>query len=90
MRLLEPFVIAALATGLVASTELAARADMASYRVDQWPQDIGKVPCEAWHKNGDGSWKQVAFIQAGAMIISGKNFGPSSGEALMLNAKCHQ
>ncbi len=88
MRLIEPFLAAAFAAGFVVAGEAAARADQASYFVNQWPQDIGKVPCEAWHRTSNGGWMQVAFIQASSTIVSGKIFAPGTGEAQMLNAKC--
>jgi hypothetical protein len=86
MRLLDPFLVATLATGLIVSSGVATRA--ATFTVQQWPRDIGKVPCEAWTKRPDGSWAQAAPIQAGALIITGKSFSPSTGEGRMLDAKC--
>lgn len=88
MRLLDPARAFALAAGLLASSTLAARAE--TFIINSWPQDIGKVPCAAWNKGPDGSWKQVATIQAGSLVINGKSFPGASGEGKMLAAKCHQ
>ncbi len=86
MRLLDPFMAATLASGLILTTGVAPRA--ATFTVDQWPRDIGKVPCGAWKKNPDGSWAQTAPIQAGPVMVTGKSFASASGEGRMLDAKC--
>jgi hypothetical protein len=86
MRLVDPFLAATLASGLILTTGVAPRA--ATFTVNQWPQDIGKVPCEAWKKNPDGSWAQASPIQAGTLSITGKSFVAGSGEGRMLDAKC--
>ncbi len=88
MRLIDPFIAALLAAGLLIVGAAPSRA--ATFTINQWPQDIGKVPCEAWANNPDGSWMLVARIQAGTTTISGKNFRAGSGEAQMLSAKCHR
>lgn len=88
MRLIDSILASILASGLVIAGAAQSRAE--TYTVSQWPQDIGKVPCEAWQKGGDGGWKQIAMIQAGSQTIQGKIFKAGSGEANMLNAKCHR
>ena len=30
-----------------------------SYTYEKWPEDIVKIPCDAWTRNPDGSWLQV-------------------------------
>jgi hypothetical protein len=53
MRLLNPALATILATGVLLAVGAPARA--LEYTVQQWPQDIGKVPCDAWKKNPDAS-----------------------------------
>jgi hypothetical protein len=31
-----------------------------SAAIQSWPQDLNKVPCDAWRHNSDGSWTEVA------------------------------
>ena len=88
MRLLNPALATILATGVLLAVGAPARA--LEYTVQQWPQDIGKVPCDAWKKNPDASWSQVATIRAGGQTITGRSFKSDSGEARMLSAKCRQ
>jgi hypothetical protein len=88
MRLTDSLLGTLLASALLVSGVYPLRAE--TYTVAQWPQDIGKVPCEAWQKGGDGAWKQVAMIQAGSQTIQGKLFKAGSSEAVMLNAKCRR
>ena len=88
MRLLNPALATILATGVLLAVGAPARA--LEYTVQQWPQDIGKVPCDAWKKNPDGTWSQVATIRASGQTIVGRSFKSDSGEARMLSAKCRQ
>jgi hypothetical protein len=46
--------IVALALGGVANAEI--------YNIQVWPDDLDKVPCEAWKKNADGSVTQTGTI----------------------------
>jgi hypothetical protein len=62
-------------------------ASAATYTIQNRPQDLNKVPCDAWHHNGDGSWTQIATIMVGGNPTSGMTFRDSD-EAKMLDAKC--
>ncbi len=88
MRLFNPALAMILASGMLIAAGAPSRA--LEYTVQQWPQDIGKVPCDAWKKNPDASWSQVATIRAGGQTIAGRSFKSDSGEARMLSAKCRQ
>ena len=88
MRLFNPALAIILAA--VAPLAVGAPARALEYTVQQWPQDIGKVPCDAWRKNPDGTWSQVATIRASGQTITGRSFKSDSGEARMFSAKCRQ
>jgi hypothetical protein len=62
-------------------------ASAATYTIQNWPQDLDKVPCAAWQHNSDGSWAQIATIMVGKNATSGMTFRDSD-EAKMLDAKC--
>jgi hypothetical protein len=62
-------------------------ASAATYTIQNWPQDLDKVPCEAWQHNNDGSWTEIATIMVGGNPTSGMTF-KDSDEAKMLDAKC--
>lgn len=70
---------------LIGSLNLAAAA---TYSIQNWPQDLSKVPCDAWHHNSDGSWTQVAPIVVNGNSTSGMTF-KDTDEAKIINDKCH-
>jgi len=63
-------------------------ASAATYTIQNWPQDLSKVPCDAWHRNSDGSWTEVATIIVGTNPTSGMVF-KDTDEAKIINDKCH-
>jgi len=58
---------------LIAATLLAgsfaARAEM-TYTITSYPAGLADLPCDAFKKNPDGSWTQVAILIAGALSSS--------------------
>jgi hypothetical protein len=62
---------------LIAATLLAvsfaARAEM-TYTITSYPAGLADLPCDAFKKNPDGSWTQVAILIAGGALIVGLNF----------------
>jgi len=46
------------------------------YNIQVWPDDLDKVPCEAWKKNPDGSLSQTGTIVVGSThsVIAGNTF----------------
>lgn len=62
-------------------------ASAATYTIQNWPQDLNKVPCDAWKHNSDGSWTEVATIVVGKNPTSGMTF-KDTDEAKLLDAKC--
>lgn len=91
MRLPNSFIAAVVAGGLLIGSNVAASA--ATYQIERWPADIGKV-CDAWKKVlPGGAWQQlqpieVTTLQAKNKTISGTLFSPTSNEARLLNTKC--
>lgn len=59
----------------------------ASYTVQNWPQDLKNVPCDAWKHNSDGTWVEVATIVVNGHPTSGMTFKDTE-EAKILDAKC--
>jgi hypothetical protein len=47
----------------------------ATYTISSYPAGLADVSCDAFKKNADGSWTQVAILVAGgALIPAGSNF----------------
>jgi hypothetical protein len=44
------------------SLALCGMAKAETYNIQVWPDDLDKVPCEAWKKNADGSLTQTGTI----------------------------
>jgi hypothetical protein len=72
---------------IIAATLLAvsftARAEM-TYTITSYPADL---PCDAFKKNPDGSWTQVAPLIAGGALIVGLNF-KNTNETRIIESKC--
>lgn len=73
----------ALIFALIASASVHAE----TYRIDAWPRDLDKVPCDAFKKNADGSWTQTGTIVGGGMTMTGNTF-KDTGETKMLEQRC--
>ena len=60
---------------IVATLVISYGASAATYTISSYPAGLAEVPCEAFKKNPDGSWTQVAtLIAGGALIPAGNNF----------------
>jgi hypothetical protein len=68
--MVRPFIAAVmtLALGGIVKAEL--------YNIQVWPDDLDKVPCEAWKKNPDGSLTQTGTIVVANShsVITGNTF----------------
>jgi hypothetical protein len=76
--------------GLTAFLVCGGNAFAAEYRLQNWPADFDKVPCEAWVHNPDGSWSSApgAVIIAGLSTrMEGLSFRKNT-EAQLLDARC--
>ncbi len=75
---------------LIATTLLtvsfAARAEM-TYTITSYPAGLADLPCDAFQKNPDGSWTQVAILIAGGALIVGLNF-KNTNETRIIESKC--
>jgi hypothetical protein len=51
-------------------------ANAETYNIQVWPDDLDKVPCEAWKKNADGSFTQTGTIVVANShsVITGNTF----------------
>jgi hypothetical protein len=80
----EPILIIA-ATLLVISFTAGAEG---IYTISSYPAGLAEVPCDAFKKNPDGSWTQVAILVAGgALIPAGNNF-KDTAETHIIEKKC--
>ena len=58
------------------------------YTISSYPAGLAEVPCDAFQKNPDGSWTQVAaLIAGGALIPAGNNF-KNTAETRIIEKKC--
>jgi len=75
---------------LIAATLLAgsfaARAEM-TYTITSYPAGLADLPCDAFKKNPDGSWTQVAILIAEGALIVGLNF-KDTNETRIIESKC--
>jgi hypothetical protein len=62
-------------------------ASAATYTIQNWPQDLSKVPCDAWKHNSDGTWVEVGTIIVNGNATTGMTF-KDTDEAKLLDAKC--
>ena len=73
---------------IVATLVISYGASAATYTISSYPAGLAEVPCEAFKKNADGSWTQVAtLIAAGALIPAGNNF-KNTAESRIIEKKC--
>ena len=85
LRIITIAFVVALASAVAAQTQQ-------TYTVYNWPDDLAKLPCDAFVKQADGSWKQVAIIKLpNGDTMEENNFrggtrGGTEGE--MIERKC--
>ena len=73
---------------IVATLVISYGASAATYTISSYPAGLAEVPCEAFKKNPDGSWTQVAtLIAGGALIPAGNNF-KNTAESRIIEKKC--
>jgi len=73
---------------IVATLVISYGASAATYTVSSYPAGLAEVPCEAFKKNPDGSWTQLAILIAGgALIPAGNNF-KNTAESRIIEKKC--
>jgi len=73
---------------IVATLVISYGASAVTYTISSYPAGLAEVPCEAFKKNPDGSWTQVAtLIAGGALIPAGNNF-KNTAESRIIEKKC--
>ena len=73
---------------IVASLVISYGASAATYTISSYPAGLAEVPCDAFKKNPDGSWTQMAILIAGgALIPAGNNF-KNTAETRIIEKKC--
>jgi hypothetical protein len=58
-----------------------------TYTITSYPAGLADLPCDAFKKNPDGSWTQVAILIAGGALIVGLNF-KNTNETRIIESKC--
>ena len=58
-----------------------------TYTITSYPAGLADLPCDAFKKNPDGSWTQVAILVAGGALIVGLHFKNTS-ETRIIESKC--
>ena len=84
MRLI---VIFAIAISLIGIAPQIARAKQ-TYTLQQYPEGLVNVPCSAFKRTPNGSWKEVAVFIFHGSKFTGNIYPPGSHEAGMLDQKC--
>jgi len=65
---------------------VAARAEV-TYTITSYPAGLADLPCDAFKKNPDGSWTQVAILIAGGALIVGLHLKDTK-ETRIIESKC--
>jgi hypothetical protein len=73
---------------VIATSAITCPAKSATYTISSCPAGLAELPCDAFKKNPDGSWTQVAtLIAGGALIPAGNNF-KDTVETRIIERKC--
>jgi hypothetical protein len=70
------------AAALLIATAAPVCADEQVWTVDQWPADVGQIPCSAWSRNPDGTWVLSGALKLGSQTIN--NIGVKGDSAAHL------
>jgi hypothetical protein len=60
----------------------------AIYTISSYPAGLADLPCNAFEKNPDGSWTQVADLIAGGALIPIGNRFKDTAETRIIEKKC--
>jgi hypothetical protein len=58
------------------------------YTITSYPAGLAEVPCNAFKKNPDGSWTQVAILLAGGALIPAGDYSKNTAETRIIENKC--
>ena len=70
-----------------AVTHMTARAEV-TYAITSYPAGLADLPCDAFTRNSDGSWTQVATLLAGGALIPFGNRFKDTAETRIIEKKC--
>jgi hypothetical protein len=59
-----------------------------TYVVQQWSEDMAKVPCSAFKRHPNGTWTEVAVFDLHGNRFTGNTYPIGSREVGMLDQKC--
>ena len=79
-------VLAAAAAVLVVALGATAMAQD-KLKVQSWPGDFDRVPCDVWQKQSDGKWVQVRTVTDGHLDFWGYWF-LNTPQSAVLDQKC--
>jgi hypothetical protein len=84
---MRTIVISAIAISLIGAAPQIARAAQV-YNLQQYPEGLANVPCSAFKKNPNGTWKEVASFVFRGQKFSGNTYKPGSPEFRMVDPRC--
>jgi hypothetical protein len=70
-----------------AVTHMTARAEV-TYAITSYPAGLADLPYDAFTRNSDGSWTQVATLLAGGALIPFGNRFKDTAETRIIDKKC--
>ena len=59
-----------------------------TYVVQQWPEDMAKVPCSAFKRHPNGTWTEAAVFNLHGNQFTGNTYPIGSREVGILDQKC--
>jgi hypothetical protein len=83
---MRTIVISIIVICLISAAPQIARA--ATYTLQQYPEGLANVPCSAFKKNPNGTWKEVAAFVFHGQRFSGNTYKPGSPEFRMVDPRC--
>ena len=84
---MRSIVISAIVISLIGFTPQIARA-VQTYTLQQYPEGFVNVPCSAFKRTSNGSWKEVAVFIFHGSKFTGNTYPPGSHEDGFINQKC--
>jgi hypothetical protein len=84
---MRSIIISAIAISLIGAAPQTARAKQ-TYTLQQYPEGFASVPCSAFKKSPNGSWKEVAVFVFRGQRFTGNTYQPGSREAGIIEQHC--
>jgi hypothetical protein len=85
---MRSILISAITISLIGFAPEVARA--ATYSLQQYPEGFASpsVPCSAFKRTANGSWKEAAVFVFHGQRFTGNTYAPGSREAGIISQKC--